>query len=286
MTEIIDDPSVLFARCEAVRKSGARVGFVPTMGALHDGHLSLVDACANHGASFRVLSIFVNPMQFGPSEDFSRYPRTFAADLARCEAGGVDLVYAPPPDAMYPPGFQTYVEVSGVTHRFEGEFRPTHFRGVTTVVAKLFMAVGACTAVFGRKDYQQWKTLSRMTHDLNLPIELVGAPILREPDGLAMSSRNRYLNVEDRQRALAIVKGLRAAYYAHAQGERNAATLSALCKSEVTQAFDRIDYVEACDADTLEPLTAPSERMVVLVAAHLGNTRLIDNLCLGEDTRP
>ncbi len=286
MTEIIEHPSELFARCEAERRRGARVGFVPTMGALHDGHLSLVEACAAHGAGFRVLSIFVNPMQFGPKEDFGRYPRTFDADLERCRAAGVDVVYAPAPETMYPQGFQTHVEVTGVTRRLEGEFRPTHFRGVTTVVAKLFMAVGACVAIFGRKDYQQWKTLARMTHDLNLPIELVGAPILREPDGLAMSSRNRYLSAEDRTRALAIVQGLRAAYDAHVRGERDAAALSALCREPIAQAFDRIDYVDACDADTLEPLEADTDRLVLLVAAHLGGTRLIDNLCLGEDGRP
>ncbi len=286
MTEIIDDPHVLFARCEAVRKSGLRVGFVPTMGALHDGHLSLVTACADRGANFRIVSIFVNPLQFGPSEDFSRYPRTFDADFSRCQAAGVDVVYAPRPDVMYPEGFQTHVEVTGVTQRFEGEFRPTHFRGVTTVVTKLFMAVGACTAIFGRKDYQQWKALARMTRDLNLPIELVGAPILREPDGLAMSSRNRYLSTEDRTRALGIVHGLRQAFDAHAQGEQRADVLAGLCKANVAQLFDRMDYVEACDADTLEPVSAASSRMVLLVAAHLGNTRLIDNLCLGEDARP
>jgi len=286
VTEIIEDAKALFARCESVRKQGGHVGFVPTMGALHDGHLSLVDVCAKHGATFRVMSIFVNPMQFGPSEDFGRYPRTFAADLERCKAGGVDVVYAPRPDAMYPSGFQTHVEVEGVTRRFEGAFRPTHFRGVTTVVTKLFMAVGACTAVFGRKDYQQWKTLARMTTDLDLPIELVGAPILREPDGLAMSSRNRYLSPEERVRALGLVTGLRAAYDAHASGERDGAKLAALCRAPVAEACDTIDYVEAAHADTLEELSGPSERMVLLIAAKIGSTRLIDNLCLGEDPRP
>jgi len=286
VTEIIDDPKQLFARCEAERKNGHHIGFVPTMGALHDGHLSLIDACKARGATFNIMSIFVNPLQFGPSEDFGRYPRTFDADVERCKKGGVNVVYAPLPSTMYPTGFQTHVEVEGVTRRFEGEFRPTHFRGVTTVVAKLFTAVGPCTAVFGRKDYQQWKTLSRMTYDLNLPIELVGAPILRERDGLAMSSRNRYLNETDRQRALAIVQGLRLAHDAFAQGERDPRALSELCRAHVVQTFDRVDYIEAAEADSLEPLSGPAERMVLLVAAHLGSTRLIDNLCLGEDPRP
>ncbi len=285
-TEIIEDPRALFARCEVVRKDGGRVGLVPTMGALHDGHMSLVDTCAKHGATLRVMSIFVNPMQFGPSEDFGRYPRTFAADLERCRAFGVDVVYAPRPDTMYPPGFQTHVDVEGVTRRFEGEFRPTHFRGVTTVVMKLFMAVGACTAVFGRKDYQQWKTLARMTTDLDLPIELVGAPILREADGLAMSSRNRYLAADERVRALGLVEGLRAAYEAHAKGERDGSVLASVCRDHVSKACDHIDYVAAAHADTLEELTSPTERMVLLIAAKIGSTRLIDNLCLGEDLRP
>jgi pantoate--beta-alanine ligase len=286
MPEVIEDPRALFARCEKARHAGARVGFVPTMGALHDGHLSLVEQARAHGATFTVVSIFVNPLQFGPSEDFGRYPRTFDADLARCREQKVDVVYAPRPETMYPRGFQTHVEVEGLTQRLEGQFRPTHFRGVTTVVLKLFSAVGACVAVFGRKDYQQWRVLARMAHDLDLPITLVGAPIMREPDGLAMSSRNRYLDPQSRARALAIAQGLRAAFDAHAEGERSPGRLSALVRDSVAATFDRLDYVEAVDPDTLEPLEGPSERITLLVAAHLGATRLIDNLELGHDPRP
>ncbi len=286
MPEVIEDPRELFARCEKARHAGARVGFVPTMGALHDGHLSLVEQARAHGATFTVVSIFVNPLQFGPTEDFGRYPRTFDADLSRCREQKVDVVYAPRPESMYPQGFQTHVEVEGLTQRLEGQFRPTHFRGVTTVVLKLFAAVGACVAVFGRKDYQQWRVLARMAHDLDLPITLVGAPIMREPDGLAMSSRNRYLDPQSRARALAIAQGLRAAFDAHAEGERNPGRLSALVRDAVEASFDRLDYVEAVDPDTLEPLEGPSERMTLLVAAHLGATRLIDNLELGHDPRP
>jgi pantoate--beta-alanine ligase len=286
MTDIIRDPRALFARCEAERRQGAKIGFVPTMGALHDGHMSLVRECNARGATLRVLSIFVNPLQFGPSEDLARYPRTFDADFERCKAHGVDIVYAPTPEAMYPPGFQTQVEVPGVSARFEGSFRPTHFRGVATVVSKLFTAVGPCVAVFGRKDYQQWKVLVRLAEDLNLPVDVVGAPIIRESDGLAMSSRNRYLEGPVRARAAAIAVGLRAAYDAHATGERRPDILAGLVREEVARAFDAIDYIEAADPNSLEPLSEPRERQVILVAARLGATRLIDNLELGHDSRP
>jgi pantoate--beta-alanine ligase len=285
MTEVIHEPGELFARCEAERRAGRRVGFVPTMGALHDGHLSLVEGTRTRGARFHVLSIFVNPLQFGPTEDFGRYPRTFDADLQRCRAAGVDVIYAPSPEAMYPKGFQTHVEVGELTKRFEGSFRPAHFRGVTTVVCKLFTAVGPCVALFGRKDYQQWKVLERMARDLDLPVELVGAPIVREPDGLAMSSRNRYLDAPSREKALAIASGLRAAHDAYESGQRDPATLAALVQAPIEKAFDRIDYVEAADPETLEPATT-GDRVVLLVAAHLGKTRLIDNLELGHDPRP
>jgi len=286
MTIVIESPSALFAYCEEVRRTGRKVGFVPTMGALHEGHISLVQACAQHGANVCVLSIFVNPLQFGPNEDYSRYPRTFDADLALCRAAGVDVVYAPSREDMYPEGFQTHVEVSEITKRLEGTFRPTHYRGVTTVVLKLWNAVGACVSIFGRKDYQQWRVLSRMARDLNLPVEVLGANIVREPDGLAMSSRNRYLDADARERALAIAAGLRAAHDAFAAGERDPRRLEDLTLQPVAQAFDSIDYVEAVHAESLDPLTAPAASMVLLVAAHLGSTRLIDNLELGRDPRP
>lgn len=286
MTDIIRDPRALFARCEDERKRGAKIGFVPTMGALHDGHMSLVRECDARGATLRILSIFVNPLQFGPTEDLARYPRTFDADLERCQAQGVDIVYAPTPEAMYPAGFQTQVEVPGVSARFEGSFRPTHFRGVATVVSKLFTAVGPCVAVFGRKDYQQWKVLVRLAEDLNLPVQVVGAPIIREHDGLAMSSRNRYLEGPLRARAGAIAVGLRAAHDAYAKGERSPETLAGLVRDQVSRAFDAIDYIEAADPDTLEPIPGPRDRQVILVAARLGATRLIDNLELGHDARP
>ncbi|HEX5655749.1 MAG TPA: pantoate--beta-alanine ligase [Polyangiales bacterium] len=284
MAQIIRDARELFERCEHARREGARVGFVPTMGALHDGHLALVDEATRRGATLRVVSIFVNPLQFGVNEDFGRYPRTLEADVERCEARGVELIYSPPPERMYPPGFQTHVEVEQVTQRWEGTFRPTHFRGVTTVVTKLLLAVGPSIAVFGRKDFQQFKTLSRLVQDLDIPVELVGMPTVREADGLALSSRNRYLAPSERERALAIARGLRKAYDAYASGQR--AGLAELARAEIEAAFDRIDYVEAVHPDTLEPLETPSDAQLILVAAHVGKTRLIDNLWLGHDARP
>jgi pantoate--beta-alanine ligase len=287
MTRVVHEPLAFQAECEAVRRRGGRVGVVPTMGALHDGHLALVGETRRRGATFTALTIFVNPLQFGPSEDFSRYPRTLPDDLARCEEQGVNLVFAPEPKAMYPEGFATSVTVKGtVTEALEGAFRPGHFEGVTTVVAKLFALVGPSIAAFGRKDYQQWRVLSKMVADLHLPIEMHGMPTVREADGLAMSSRNRYLQPEQRVRALAIARGLRTAHAAFGAGERDGATLAGLVRAEVETAFDRIDYVAAADADTLAPLEGRADRLLLAVAAHLGTTRLIDNTVLGEDAAP
>jgi pantoate--beta-alanine ligase len=255
------------------------------MGALHEGHFSLIEE-AKQRADFIALSIFVNPLQFARGEDLSRYPRTFERDLAGCGDRGVDLVFAPEPDAMYPARFQTSVSVTDLSKPLEGEFRPAHFKGVTTVVAKLFNLTGACTAMFGRKDYQQWKILARMAEDLDMPIEVVGCPIVREPDGLALSSRNRYLAPSERERALGIVSGLRRAHDAWKQGERSADTLGSLATGPIEQAFERIDYVAAVDPDTLTASSAPSNHLLIAVAAHLGTTRLIDNVVLGQDSRP
>jgi len=286
MTTFLTDPTAFRAACEAVRNRMERLGLVPTMGALHDGHLALVDEARRRGATRVALTIFVNPLQFGPGEDFDRYPRTLEADLARCRAQGVDLVFAPTVEAMYPPGFQARVEVTGLTRRLEGAHRPGHFAGVTTVVAKLFGLAGPCIAVFGRKDYQQWKVVTRMVRDLDMPIEVVGMPTVREPDGLAMSSRNRYLSASERERAVGIARGLRSAHAAYATGIRDPATLAALVRAEVEASFDRVDYVEVCDPETLEPLEFPAERALVAVAAWIGTTRLIDNTVLGEDAPP
>lgn len=281
-TRVVEDRGALHELCEGARRRGLRVGFVPTMGALHDGHLSLVDAARAAGADFVVMSIFVNPLQFGPNEDFSKYPRTFDQDLALCRSRKVDAVYVPDGRAMYPAGFQTHVEVSELTKRFEGEARPTHFRGVTTVVLKLFSAVGPCVAAFGRKDYQQWRVIDRMARDLDLPIEVLGCAIAREPDGLAMSSRNRYLDPGQRGRAIAIHRGLDAAEAAYRSGERDPAKLEQAARAVIEPSFDAIDYVTLADAETLEPPRAPLDRpAVMLVVARLGATRLLDNRVIG-----
>ncbi len=285
MTTVVREPADLRRACDEARAQGRRVGLVPTMGALHAGHLSLIDE-AKQRADFIVVTIFVNPLQFAEGEDLDRYPRTLESDLAGCEARGVNTVFAPDPASMYPDGFQTTVSLSQVTRPLEGEFRPTHFDGVTTVVTKLFNQVGPSVAVFGRKDYQQWRILSRMALDLDMPIEVVGCPIVREADGLALSSRNRYLSAEERKRSLAIVTGLRNAHDAWARGERDPALLRAAAAAPIEASLDRVDYVAAVDPDTLLPVADEPTRLLLAVAAHLGATRLIDNVVLGEDPRP
>ncbi|MGB5809111.1 MAG: pantoate--beta-alanine ligase [Polyangiales bacterium] len=285
MTTLLRAPVEYRRACEEARAASRRVGLVPTMGALHAGHLSLIEEAARR-CDFVVVTVFVNPLQFGAGEDLDRYPRTLERDLEACRAHGVNVVFAPERDAMYPRAFQSSVRVGDLTKPLEGEFRPEHFDGVTTVVTKLFNLTGSCTAVFGRKDYQQWTILRRMVRDLDMPIDVIGCPIVREPDGLAMSSRNRYLSAHDRTRALSIVEGLRAVHDAWGQGEYSAHTLEKVVAAPVIAAFDRVDYVAVVDADTLEPASPDAERLLVAVAAHLGSTRLIDNVVLGEDPRP
>ena len=257
------------------------VGFVPTMGYLHAGHISLVQVAKAECASV-AASIFVNPTQFGPNEDLARYPRDLPRDLALLEAAGVDLVWTPTEEAMYPSGFQTWVEVEKLTCRLEGELRPGHFRGVTTVVAKLFNAVGPDKAYFGQKDAQQAAVVRRMTKDLDFPIEVVVCPTLREADGLAMSTRNIYLNPGERQAATVLYRALRAAKAAYDSGEREAEKLRTHVHDTVNaEPLARLQYVSCADYDTLEELETVRGKALLSMAVLMGKTRLIDNFVIG-----
>jgi pantoate--beta-alanine ligase len=272
----------LRAACDRARATGGRVGLVPTMGYLHAGHRSLIRA-ARAATDLVVVTIFVNPLQFGANEDLDRYPRDLSGDLAACESEGADVVFAPSADEMYPHGATlTTVHVERLTEDLCGAARPTHFDGVTTVVAKLFAIAGPCTAFFGRKDAQQLAVITRMAADLNLPVEVVGCPLVREPDGLAMSSRNAYLAPEQRQTALVLSRALEAAAAAVLAGERDAeVTLAAAARLLATEPLVRVEYLELRDAHDLAPLAGPLDGDVLLaLAAHVGATRLIDNVLL------
>jgi len=256
------------------------VGLVPTMGFLHEGHLSLVRRAAEECASVAV-SIFVNPTQFGPNEDLAAYPRDMERDLHMLEGLGVDLVWTPTPEIMYPNGYQTWVEVEALTKLLEGARRPGHFRGVTTIVTKLFNSVLPAKAYFGQKDAQQAAVIRRMTLDLNFPLEVVVCPIVREPDGLAMSSRNTYLNAEQRQAATVLYRALNLAKDAYEAGERDAEKLRALVRETIAaEPLAELQYVSCSDYDTLEELETVSGKALLSMAVFVGKTRLIDNLIL------
>ncbi len=279
---MIREPDELRRLCDEHRRAGRRIGFVPTMGYLHEGHLSLMRR-AREAAEVVVVSIFVNPTQFGPSEDLSRYPRDLEGDLAKCASIPVDLVYAPEPASVYPPGFQTVVEVEGLSRGLCGERRPGHFRGVATVVTKLLCLVGPCTAVFGEKDFQQLLVIRQLARDLELPVTVVGAPIVREPDGLALSSRNAYLSPAERASAPCLHRALEEVARAAAAAGRlpASAALAAVERELAGQGVaTRIDYVEARDARTLAPRAEllPDGQTLVALAVFFGKTRLIDNL--------
>jgi pantoate--beta-alanine ligase len=278
--KIIETVAELRQWSRAQRTTGHLVGLVPTMGALHEGHRSLVHAAkAECGAV--AVSIFVNPTQFGPNEDFARYPRTFEADLVLLEAEGVDVVFAPAVEEIYRPGAMTFVEVEGLSGRLDGGSRPGHFRGVATVVAKLFIAAEPDRAYFGQKDAAQVAVLRRMTADLLLPVNIEVCPIVREPDGLAMSSRNRYLSAEERKQALVLRQALNAVEGAANNGERRAAALIALANAEfAAEPGVRLDYVAAVDWATLLPVEIAEPGTLFAVAAWVGTTRLIDNVIL------
>jgi len=254
------------------------IGLVPTMGALHAGHLSLIER-ARRQCSPVIGSIFVNPKQFGPKEDFSKYPRAFESDSEKLERAGVDALFAPEPAEIYPDGFSTYVNVDGLSDKLEGRSRPGHFRGVTTVVMKLLEIVQPNFAYFGRKDAQQSRLITQMARDLNLDTEIVVCPPIREPDGLALSSRNVYLSAEEREAATVLYRSLEAAKSELAAGVRDALQLqSALHRTLGAERHARVDYAEIVDAVTFEPVVRVSKPCYVLLAVFIGKTRLIDNL--------
>jgi len=286
LPELIRDPSTWQARCTAARDGGTRIALVPTMGYLHDGHLSLMrearrraDQGGKRGLS--LATIFVNPTQFGPNEDLARYPRDLEGDLAKCGSAGVDMVLAPEdPRAVYPPGFQTWVDVEEVSKGLCGDRRPGHFRGVATVVAKLFGLSRPHVALFGDKDWQQLQVIRRMALDLDMGVEVVGMPVIREADGLALSSRNAYLTPEERGRAASISRALTDACRRAGAGERDAASLAAGVRAVLESAGMRVDYVELVHPESLRPVDRAVPGTRALAAAFLGRTRLIDNVAL------
>lgn len=277
-------PDIASMRALRAGLSGT-VGFVPTMGSLHEGHLELM-RLARERCDHVIASIYVNPTQFGPDEDFDAYPRALAEDAARCEAVGCAAVFAPSDKQMYLPGHFTTVSVSEMTKNLCGAHREGHFDGVTTIVTKLLNIVQPDVAVFGQKDYQQLAVIRRMVRDLNMPVEIVGAPIVREDDGLAMSSRNRYLGAEDRERAVLLSRGLIQAWRAWQVGERGARALEGIVRAVVERAPVTVDYIDAVDPLTLAPLegvVSDDTGCVIAMAVHVGQARLLDNLRLDHE---
>ena len=269
----------------AARKGGERLALVPTMGALHEGHLSLVRA-AKACCDAVAVSIFVNPAQFGPNEDLAQYPRTFERDCDLLVKENVDLVFAPSTEEMYPQGATTWVTVEQLSNKLDGRSRPGHFRGVTTVVSKLFHIVEPHVAFFGQKDAAQVAIIRRMVRDLDIPVEIVACPIVREPDGLAMSSRNAYLTPQQRKQALVLHRSLMRVKKLAAAGEQNSAKLIAVAQEEfAAEPSVRLDYFEIVDPDHLDPVEDVSKGALVAVAAYAGATRLIDNIFLPDSNR-
>jgi pantoate--beta-alanine ligase len=284
--ELIRDPAAWQRRCTVARDGGTRIALVPTMGYLHDGHLSLMREARRRADSggrpgLSLATVFVNPTQFGPTEDLARYPRDLEGDLAKCASAGVDAVLAPEdPAAVYPAGYQTWVDVGEVSKGLCGDRRPGHFRGVATVVAKLLGLSRPHVALFGDKDWQQLQVIRRMVLDLDMGVEVVGMPVIREPDGLALSSRNAYLSAEERGRAVAISRALEQARGRAARGDRDPRDLAAGIARAVEAAGMRIDYVELVHPETLRAVERAEPGTRALVAAFLGRTRLIDNVAM------
>lgn len=282
--KIVRTVAEMKALCREITRAGQALGLTPTMGALHEGHLSLVRTSKSQ-CDATAVSIFVNPLQFGPTEDLEKYPRTMQSDLLLLEELGVELVFAPGVNEMYPPGATTYVEVADLSGRLDGGSRPGHFRGVATVVAKLFEIVRPHRAFFGQKDAAQVAVLRKMVNDLNLDVQIVVCPIVREHDGLAMSSRNAYLTPEQRKQALVLHRSLLRVLREADQGERSAAKLIEAGRNVIAEEpAASLDYLAVVDANSLEPLSDVSQGALVAVAAFFGNTRLIDNIVLAECT--
>ncbi len=275
--QVIDEPSAIQRCCESLRREGKTIGLVPTMGAFHEGHLSLTrSACADN--DIVVVSIFVNPIQFGRGEDFDSYPRDLSGDLAQAERARVDLVFAPPVEAIYPKGFQTYVDVTEITEGLCGASRPGHFRGVTTVVAKLFNLIMPHRAYFGQKDYQQSMAVRRLAADLNFDLDIIVLPTVREADGLAMSSRNIRLTPPQRRAASVLYASLSRAEERVKIGERSAKTIVDAVRAMIEgEPLARIDYVALCHPETLQPLDRIDGPTLLAIAVRFGETRLIDN---------
>ena len=279
--DIVDSPAEMRNLADSLRAKGAPLGLVPTMGALHEGHVSLIARAASECAAV-IVSIFVNPAQFASGDDLDTYPRTLDSDSKVCRSQGVAAIYAPAPEAMYASGFDTWIEVPTLAAGLCGPHRPGHFRGVATVVAKLFGACKPGRAYFGEKDFQQLVLIRRMSEDLDLGVEIVGCPIVREKDGLALSSRNVNLDGDERERALSLSRGLCRAKQLFSDGEKNASRLCAVVNEELEGAGAQTDYVEIVDSGTLQPLELAGEGARIAVAAKIGSTRLIDNMPLGD----
>jgi pantoate--beta-alanine ligase len=279
--KIVGTIAEMRALCRSAKLGGKRLGLVPTMGALHEGHLSLVRA-ARAKTDVAAASIFVNPTQFGPTEDFSRYPRALEKDCAILEREGVEFVFAPAVEEMYPSGAATWVTVEALSDRLCGKSRPGHFRAVATIVAKLFHIIEPDAAFFGQKDAAQHAIIRKMVRDLDMPVAIEVCPIVRESDGLALSSRNAYLNAEERKSALVLYRSLRRAQELFQTGERNSAKLIAAARQEfASESNVRLDYFEIVNPDSLEPVLDTPSPSLAAVAGYVGNTRLIDNVLLG-----
>jgi len=279
---IVETISELRADIAQARASGKAVGLVPTMGALHAGHLSLIET-ASHRDDFVVVSIFVNPTQFGPHDDYERYPRPLARDAQLAEQAGAHLIFAPSPAEMYPDDHSTWVEVENLTEGLCGRFRPGHFRGVTTVVTKLLNIAQPDRAYFGAKDYQQLAVIKRMVRDLNIPVEIVGLPTVREADGLAISSRNQYLDGQQRAAAPRLYQALQHGAEAARKGASGTQSEEVVRESLASEPMFTVQYVQAVDPENLQPRGEAGAPMVIVVAAYLGDTRLIDNIKIEED---